>query len=126
MSEGLRKLLKITQPITRDGARMCLLVNLCAWPGLGSVLARRRIGYVQMLLAVGGLFTVVSALYKFMGMIWEETRYPTWHDHFVLQAIGGIGAFVMSWIWSFVTSLSIRKEAVTPPPMRDPTKPPPL
>jgi hypothetical protein len=126
MSAGLRKLLKITDPITRDGARTCLLVNVCGWPGLGSVLARRSIGYVQMLLALGGLFTVVSALYRFMEMIWEETRYPTWHDHFVWLGIVGVSAFVLSWIWSLITSLAIRKGAVMPPPKRDPTKPPPL
>lgn len=125
MSEGLRRFLKITHPITKNGARTCMLLNLCAWPGLGSRLAERKVGYLQMLLSLGGLLAVVSAMFQFMGMIWQETRYPTWHDRFVWFAIGGFGAFALAWVWSLFTSLSIRDSAVTPP-KRDPNTPPPL
>jgi uncharacterized membrane protein YGL010W len=125
MSEGLRKFLKITDPITKDGARTCILLNLCAWPGLGSRLAKRNVGHLQMLLSLSGLLCVVSSLFQFMGMIWQETRYPTWHDRFVWLALGGFGAFALAWVWSFFTGLSIRDSAVTPP-KHDPNMPPPL
>jgi len=126
MIELLRRWLKVTQPIDRTGARTCLLLNLGAWPGLGSVMAGRVSGWLQMVLSLGGLLVVVAALFRFMGMLMDETRYPTWQDSFVWMAIGGFAAFVAAWIWSLLTSLSIRAGAVVTPGKPDPNRPPPL
>jgi hypothetical protein len=125
MIELLRRWLKITHPLDRSSARTCLLLNLGAWPGLGSVLAGRFSGWLQMLLSLGGLLVVIAALFRFMGMLMDETRYPTWQDSFVWMAIGGFAAFVAAWIWSLLTGLAIRSQAVaTVKP--DPNQPPPL
>lgn len=125
MSEGIRKFFKITHPLTPDAARTCMLLNICAWPGLGSRLAERKAGYVQMLMSLGGVFLFASALYQFMGMIWEETRYPTWHDAFVWKALCAIGVFLAAWVWSLFTSFSVIAEAKKRV-ARDPNLPPPL
>jgi hypothetical protein len=125
MIELLRRWLKITYPVDQNSARACLLLNLGAWPGLGSVLARRASGWAQMILSLGGLVTVIAALFKFTGMMIDETRYPTWKDGFVWMAIGGLAAFVVSWFWSLITSLSVRSQAV-PTVKRNPSQPPPL
>lgn len=125
MIELLRRWLKVTHPVDRNGARTCLLLNLGAWPGLGSVLAGRVSGYGQMLLSLGGVLTVIAALFRFMAMMWEETRYPTWRDAFVWMALGGLGAFLLAWFWALGTSLAIRSQAVTAP-KADPDKPPAL
>lgn len=126
MIELLRRLFKITHPITRNAARACILLNLFAWPGLGSVLAERFSGWFQMLLSMSGVLMVIAGFFQFTTMIWEETRYPTWQDRFVWLALGGATAFACAWIWSLITSLSIFKKAVpaaTPPKMKGP---PPL
>jgi hypothetical protein len=125
MIELLRRWLKVTQPVDRTGARTCLLLNLGAWPGLGSVLAGRFSGWLQMMLSLGGLLVVVAALFRFMGMLMDETRYPTWKDSFVWMAIGGFAAFALAWGWSLFTSLSIRARAGTTV-KPDPNRPPPL
>ncbi len=125
MIELLRRWLKVTQPIDRNGARTCLLLNLGAWPGLGSVLAGRFSGWLQMMLSLGGLLVVVAALFRFMGMLMDETRYPTWQDSFVWMAIGGFASFAIAWVWSLLTSLSIRARAVTTV-KPNPNQPPPL
>lgn len=125
MIELLRRWLKVTQPIDRTGARTCLLLNLGAWPGLGSVLAGRFSGWLQMMLSLGGLLVVVAALFRFMGMLMDETRYPTWQDSFVWMAIGGFASFAIAWVWSLLTSLSIRARAVTTV-KPNPNQPPPL
>ena len=109
MQSTLARWLNIKWPLDQKGAQGCLLLNLIAWPGLGSVLARRKCGIIQMLLSLAGLFSMVFGLQRFMAMIWEETRYPTWKDDFVWLGIGGVSAFAFSWLWALFTSFSIRK-----------------
>ncbi|HEY1171487.1 MAG TPA: hypothetical protein VGH19_08975 [Verrucomicrobiae bacterium] len=125
MLELLRKMLKVSYPIDRKSARTCLLLNVAAWPGLGSVLAERFSGWLQMILSLGGLLMVASSLFQFMTMLWEETRYPTMQDRFVRVAICGALAFAAAWVWSLITSLSVCSKAVPTLP-RDPAKPPAL
>lgn len=125
MQSTLARWLNIKWPLDEKGARGCLLLNLIAWPGLGSVLARRKSGFIQMFLSLAGLFSVVFGLQRFMAMIWEETRYPTWKDDFVWLGIGGVSAFAFSWLWALFTSFSIRK-SVSNPPARPLGTPPPM
>lgn len=126
MQSSLAKWMKIGWPLDEKAARNCLLVNLMFWPGLGSVLARRKVGWVQMAMSLLGLFTVAVALQMFMAMIWRETRTPTLQDSFVWVAATGFGLFIGAWIWGLFTGLSIQSETKatrarnTPPPL--PTK----
>lgn len=124
MQLTIAKWMNIKWPLDEKSARGCLLVNLVFWPGLGSVLARRRSGWVQMGLALMGLFTVVFALQQFMAMIWQETRMPTVGDHFVWEAVTGFGMFIGSWVWGIFTGFSIKAQVGQPPKL--PTTPPPL
>jgi hypothetical protein len=124
MELGLAKWLNIKWPLDEKSARGCLLVNLAFWPGLGSVLARRKSGWVQMAMAMGGLFTLFFALQQFMAMLMEETREPRWSDHFVWEAIIGVGLFAVAWIWGLFTGLSIRARVGQPPKL--PPVPPPM
>lgn len=120
MQLTLARWLNIKWPLDEKAAQGCLLLNLLAWPGLGSLLARRKSGGIQMAMSLLGIFSVVWALQKFTAMMIDETRYPTWHDSFIWLAIGGVASFVLAWVWALFTSLSIRKEAIknaTPPPL---------
>jgi len=42
------------KPMDRLGAWLCLLANVIALPGLGSIIAGKRVGYAQALLALAG------------------------------------------------------------------------
>lgn len=132
MQLGIAKIFNIKWPLDEPSAKGCLLVNLVLWPGLGSTLARRKVGWIQMAMALSGLLSVVIALQMFMAMIWQETREPTWHDRFVWVAITGFGLFISSWIWGIITGFSIRaevkaamaKQPIAQPPNLPPTPPP--
>ena len=133
MQLGIAKIFNIKWPLDEQSAKSCLLVNLAIWPGLGSTLARRKVGWIQMAMALSGVFAVAIGLQMFMAMIWQETREPTWHDRFVWVAITGFGLFISSWVWGTITGFSIRAEVKaastqrpSQPPKLPSTTPPPL
>ncbi len=124
MQLTLAKWLNIKWPLDEKSARGCLVINLAFWPGLGSVLARRKSGWVQMAMALLALFLVMFALQQFVAMIMNETRPPTWQDHFVWEAGAGFGLFLSAWIWGAITGFAIKAQVGQPPKL--PTTPPPL
>ena len=121
------------KPVDFAKARNATLVNQCATPGLGSLMAGRWIaGSGQLALAVAGFVMVVVWFFKIMiqylGQITGDVQ-P--------QPVGWIGLtggilFVASWLWSWVTSVSLlfeaRRNAVAGPrgqvgPSGDPVPP---
>jgi len=109
------------QPLSRQTAWGCLTTNL-ALPGFGSLLAGRKVGYVQIpftvvgfaLLLIFGVRTIVWYLSNWsrlmnpdedpwdnLGEIWLHMRWPL---------LGmAIAAFAM--LWALTTSLSIVAES---------------
>jgi 4a-hydroxytetrahydrobiopterin dehydratase len=94
-------------------ARNALLMNLLGTPGLGSLMAGRRVaGGLQLTLSVAGFVLVCVWFYKlvviqFYGQIEGNVVVkPVWQ-------IGLTGAilFLVAWLWSGVTSLSLLSEA---------------
>jgi hypothetical protein len=81
--------------------------NMVVLPGLGSLMAGRRCGFVQIALALIGAVLVASWCIWF---VWElsetlEFSFDMGPYGWALK-FGGISLLV-SWIWSFVTSLQI-------------------
>ena len=101
------------QLLSRKRVISCVLLNLVATPGLGSLLARRWIaGVGQCVLSVAGFILIMVWFFKlvivqFYGQINGNTQvHPVgW--------IGLLGAilFVVAWLWSLVTSFSLLREA---------------
>lgn len=95
----------------RIGAWLCLLANVIAVPGLGSIIAGRRIGYVQALLALTGFGLTLSwAMWAISE--WNRTKHVPialeWH-----LGVGTVGAllFLAAWIWAFVSGTKVIREA---------------
>ena len=108
-------------------ARTCLLINQTATPGLGSIAGRRYLaGTGQLLLAVGGfglaLFWFVRYFNNIYRSVAEQPALPS------LGWVGWLGAafFVASWLWSWVTSLSLVREAKVAEPAAPAPVPPRL
>jgi len=100
------------KPVDIAGARNAALVNQLATPGLGSLMAGRWIaGSGQLALAVAGFVMVVVWFFKIMiqyyGQITGDVQ-P--HPVGWIGITGGI-AFVVSWLWALVTSISLFFEA---------------
>jgi hypothetical protein len=115
-------------PLSRTAARNAALLNQCATPGLGSLVAGRRVaGVGQLLLAlVGfGLFAVWVVLLSIqlynLFTDGKETASQAWLGE------AGAGIFAAAWLWSLATSWSILRQArgQEPPVLgRPPTLPP--
>ena len=103
--------------LTRAEAQACLTANL-GFPGVGSLMGGRVVGYWQMLVAVAGLgltliFGVVFLVWSIQNL--QQLREPEGDPFAALVAIwvrlrwalGGIVIFGVAWVWALVTSLSI-------------------
>jgi len=99
-------------PLSPAKARNCLLLNQFATPGLGSLIGRRFVaGSGQLLLALAGflLFCAwfVNVMWQFYGLMDRdiEPKLRPW------LAFSGIGVFALAWLWAWVTSFSLLREA---------------
>ena len=100
------------KPVDTARAWNAALVNQCATPGLGSLMAGRWIaGGGQLILAVAGFVLVVVWFFKVMIQYYGEIGGDVQpHPVGWIGEMGGI-LFVASWFWALVTSISLFFEA---------------
>lgn len=104
----------------------CVVINLCATPGLGSLLAGRvRAGLVQLSLAVIGFGLIVWWIACFA---WDRIRVATGDEPlgtpYGWAGKWGVILFAVAWFWALLTSLSILRQAKTDQSTAN-TQPPP-
>ena len=95
----------------RATARGYVLANLVL-PGLGTWAAERRIaGAAQVILSQGGFaLAMIWGVWFVAG--WIRTKeFPTGLGSFFWPAMVGLGMFFTGWVWAFVSSLQILREA---------------
>ena len=115
------------KPLSAAAARNAVLLNLLATPGLGTLMAGRRVvGIGQLVLALAGFgFIVVwfvALLRQYYGLITGDA--PLTPVTWLAQA--GAGLFFAAWCWSLVTSISLIREARRNAPAVFAAMPPPL
>lgn len=99
-------------PLSRSAARNAALLNQCATPGLGSLMAGRRLaGVGQLLVAVAGFAMVIGWFVLLALQIYDELINDAQPKS--VAWLGEVGAvtFGAAWLWSLVTSLSVLREA---------------
>ncbi len=103
--------------LSRQTACGCLTSNL-ALPGSGSLVAGRRVGYCQLVLALGG-FTI-TAVFGLRFIVWQLANWSRFHGPqadpaavlgeiwlHLKWALLGMGIVLVAFLWALVTSLSI-------------------
>jgi len=109
------------QPLSRQTAWGCLTSNL-ALPGSGSLLAGRRSGYPQLVLAMAGLLVITIFGLRFILWAlanWSRLRSPeadpleSWLEIWVHLRLAclGFGIALIAWIWALMTGFSILNSA---------------
>src|SRR3954471_19153694 len=111
------KIFSADQPLNRAAAMNCLLVNQFATPGLGSLMGRRiAAGIGQLSLAIAGFILVIfwffMTMIQYYGQISSDA--PTVKSY-ALYGIAGGCLFFISWLWAWVTSLSLLHQARNDP-----------
>ena|SRR5688572_2583003 len=104
--------------ITPQKATTCLVVNQLVCPGIGTIMAGKRVGFVQAALMIVGAcmalayaLMYLSAVYKFAldGSV-TEAKFksllpPPW------MGITGFALCIVVWFWTLVVSLRILHES---------------
>src|SRR5215204_2353846 len=109
------------QPLNRQTAWGCLTTNL-AIPGMGSLVAGRRVGYPQLAIAIVAMFLTVVFSARFVSWLlanWSRVYNSDADPVTALAemwralrwALFSIGAFCFSWVWALLTSLQIVNSA---------------
>jgi hypothetical protein len=104
-------------------------------PGSGSITGGRRVGYLQMMLAVVGFGVSLWSGTGFM--VWSFKNLSRFQDPatdplMALQELwraarwplAGLGLFAVAWLWALVTSLSLMHQARAVRPVVS-SRPPP-
>jgi hypothetical protein len=104
--------------ISRRQGVTYFLVNQLACPGIGTIMAGRKIGFVQAAVMIGGFcltlafgLMYISAVYKFAldGSAteekWKAMQPPLW------MGIGGFALCGVAWFWSLFSSFQILHES---------------
>ena len=116
--------------LTPLNARTLLIVNLVVCPGLGTVMAGQRRGYLQAAMMLAGVCLVLgfAAVYFHAATTvladpfgseeewWAALRRYAW------VGISGFALCVVAWSWAFATSFlllrRVRERARKPPPIQ--------
>jgi hypothetical protein len=102
---------------TRNRKWMCVLINLCATPGLGSILAGRRIaGAGQVALALAGFTLLMTWMMHWLyGLILEQAGTSAPGVSYATAGRWGLVCFGAAWLWSLATSVSVLRSHRPPP-----------
>ena len=99
-------------PLSRSAARNAVLLNQCATPGLGSIMAGRRVaGIGQLLVAVAGFGMIMGWFVLLALEVYNELVNDAQPKSVAWLGEAGAVTFAAAWLWSLVTSLSILLEA---------------
>jgi hypothetical protein len=99
-------------PLERSTAWGCVVANLTV-PGLGSIIAGRRAGWVQLVLSQTGFVLTLGWAVAFVAKWLKTKAMPVEADGFLAMGAGGAILFLAMWAWSLASSLQILREART-------------
>ncbi|HSH95919.1 MAG TPA: hypothetical protein VK968_17365 [Roseimicrobium sp.] len=106
-------------PPTRKAAIGCALVNLLAWPGMGSLLVRRWVGIPQMLMSLGGFAAFTLFFFRIIKVALKATdtdRVLEAAKANAMLGLLGVAMVAIAWIWGGLTSISVWNASKKSPP----------
>jgi hypothetical protein len=94
-----------------DFAWACLLANLVGVPGVGTLMARRWEGVVQLLLSIAGGVLLTWWLIAFVAAELREMTLPPVGGPALALALWGLGLFGLGWLWALASSMAVFRRA---------------
>jgi len=96
---------------------VCVAINQGAFPGLGTIMSGRRIGYVQAAVMLTGFFLSMSFMLCYIACAaryattatWTEKEFTSKYQPYLWALYWGIGCCAFAWFWSLFSSLQIMK-----------------
>src|SRR5262245_10174503 len=100
------------KPLRPTTARAAVIINQCATPGLGSLMAGRKLaGVGQLALSCIGFALILAWFTQLFIELYSLMNDATWTKPFPWTGRAGALVFLAAWLWSGFTSLSILREA---------------
>ena len=92
-----------------------VLTNQLAFPGLGTIMAGRRVGYLQAATMLAGFFLSMGFLVWFIVCAlrwaghqeWSEAEFRAQYRPYNWALHWGLGLCAVSWIWALFSSVSL-------------------
>jgi len=100
-------------------------LNQLAFPGAGTVMAGRKIGYVQATIMVAGFVLTMFYMLAVMGSLFSlisdsrmsEAQFKVQRDHYLWAGKIGLVLCVVAWFWSLGSSIGMVRHAQREPPI---------
>ncbi|MBN2508260.1 MAG: hypothetical protein JXQ71_16395 [Verrucomicrobia bacterium] len=95
---------------------VCVGVNLLAFPGLGTVLARRRVGYAQAAVMVTGFLMGMGCFVWFLAAVLallQTGDEEAWRQHVRsggAVGLAGVALCAVAWLWALASSIRLWRE----------------
>jgi hypothetical protein len=99
------------KPVDETFAWACLMANVVGVPGVGTLMARRRIGFFQAALAMAGGVLLTWWLFVFLAAVVRTGSLPPEGGPGFRMGLEGIALFGAGWLWSLASSVAILREA---------------
>jgi hypothetical protein len=101
---------------------LCIVINQLAFPGLGTIMAGRRVGYPQAAIMLAGFFLATGFLVWFILCVlrwaghqeWSEADFRAQYRPYHWALHWGIGLCVVSWIWALFSSVTLLRQSKHP------------
>ncbi len=121
MSSAPRQL-KVLSP---SRAWACAAVNQLAFPGAGTVMAGRTVGYIQATIMVAGFILTMVYLMALMHGVFNlamnsttaEAQSSSLYHHQAWAGKTGMALTILAWCWSLFSSVEIVRTAQKEPPV---------
>jgi hypothetical protein len=119
---------KFGRKLGRGGIWGCVLINQFAFPGLGTIMAGRRVGYAQAaVMVIGFLLTtgfmvwfIVSALALVVSRAPDEAAWKANCRAYAWAWQSGSALCVAAWLWSLASSIAMLRQQKKAPDLPKP------
>ncbi len=123
------KIFSGAKTLSPAAARNCLLMNLFATPGLGSLMGGRLIsGLGQLFIFLLGFGLICVWFYRMMKGYYSLSDFSdesaTPHPFYIGYFVSGFLFAAAAWLWSLLTSIRMVQQAKPPEPAAPGTVPP--
>jgi hypothetical protein len=99
-------------PLSPAKAWSLAAANQLLWPGMGTAMAKRRGGLLQMGISGAGLVMVMVGFFGLLARCFNANgELPGWRDPFVLTALLGLALFLLAWFWALFSSAGMIRSA---------------
>jgi len=110
------------RPPARPRPLTCILINQGAFPGLGSIMIGRRVGWIQAALMLAGFVLSMSfgvwylmcAVQLWQNPAWSEAEFAARYRPALWSLRWGLGLCGVAWLWALVTSIGIWRQRESP------------